>query len=146
MAVLDHHGMRTVLDERGVNTQGMAAEKLREELKKFDDFRLSPTILEELIAARNHVCLYLPRFHCELNPIERVWCHAKKHTRANCNGSLLRLRKVVPEGLSSCSKDMMSKFFLTCIDYERAYRIGNACHTVDKIVKKYKSHRKIQSC
>lgn len=135
-------GMRTVLEERGINTKGMTADKLREELKKFDDFRFSPTILEEVVAARNHVCLYLPRFHCELNPIERCWCHSKKHTRANCNGSIIRLRKVVPEGLSMCSKEMIWKFFATCIDYENAYRKGDTCSTVDKTVKKYKSHRK----
>lgn len=133
-------GMRTVLEERGVNTKGMIAEKLREELMILDF-----PILEEVIAARNHICLFIPRFHCELNPIERSWCHSKKYTREHCTGTF-RFRKVVPEGLSTCSKDMIRKFFATCIDYEDAYRQGDTCFTVDTTVKKYKSHRKIQSC
>ena len=34
-----------------------------------------------------NVCLFYPKFHCELSPIERVWCRSKKHTRAYANGS-----------------------------------------------------------
>ena len=31
--------MKSVLEERGVNTKGMNAAKMREELNKFDDFK-----------------------------------------------------------------------------------------------------------
>ncbi len=51
----------------------------------------------------------LPKNFTELNPIERVWCHSKKHTRAYANGSIVRLRKLVPEGLDSCTTDMIKK-------------------------------------
>ena len=136
-------GMRRVVEERGVCTRGMNAARMREELKKFADFSCSLSIVEEVIAERNHMCLFLPRFHCELNPIERCWCHAKKHTRAHCNGSIIRLRKIVPEGLATVSMDMITRFFLTCNDYENAYRLGHTCNTVDGIVKQYKSHRRV---
>ncbi len=39
-------GMKLVLEERGVNTKGMNATKMREELNKLDDFRNKITILE----------------------------------------------------------------------------------------------------
>ena len=94
-------GMKGVLEERGVDVTGMNAAHLREELKKFADFGFSLSILEELISRRDHMCQFLPRFHCELNPIERCWCHARKHTRSHCTGSIVRLRKIVPQGLET---------------------------------------------
>ena len=104
-------GMKMVLEERGVDTHGMNAAQMQLELKKFPDFQQSTTIVEEIITGKGHLCQFLPSFHCELNPIERVWCHAKKYIRAHCNGSIVRLRKIVPEGLATVSKDMISRFF-----------------------------------
>ncbi len=83
------------------------------------------------------------KYHCELNPIERNWCHAKKHTRAHCNGSIVRLRKIVPEGLESVNAELMLKIFRTCRDYEQAYREGHNGKEVEKVVKKHKSHRRV---
>ena len=34
------------------------------------DFQEQKNSLEELVEARGHVCLFLPKFHCELNFIE----------------------------------------------------------------------------
>lgn len=89
---------------------------------------------------------FYPKFHCELSPIERVWCHSKKHTRAYANGSIIRLRQLVPEGLNSVTTDMIQKFFRTCRDYERAYREGLQGKAVEEKVKLYKSHRRVNSC
>ena len=66
-------GMKLVLDVKGLN-----AEKMRKKLSKFEDFSCQMTLLEGLVRSKGHVCLYLPKYHCELNPIERNWCHAKK--------------------------------------------------------------------
>ena len=57
--------------------------------------------------------MYIPKFHCELNPIESCWCHAKKHTRAHCNGSIVRLRKIIPEAFDTITMDMIARFFLS---------------------------------
>jgi transposase len=34
--------------------------------------------LQVLIEKRGHICLFLPKFHCELNPIEMVWAQIKR--------------------------------------------------------------------
>jgi hypothetical protein len=129
-------GMRAVLEERGVDTYRMKADKMREELWKFDDFSCDGVpLVEEMMVGRGHMCQFLPRFHCELNPIERCWWHAKRYTRAHCNGSIIRLRKIVPEGLASVSKELIHRFFLTCKDFEKAYNNGYTCNTVDQQVK-----------
>ena len=77
------NGMKRVL-ERGVNTNGMNANKMKE-LNKFENFK--------------------NKFHCELSAIERCWCHAKKHTRAHANGTITRLRTIIPEGLNTCTNN-----------------------------------------
>ncbi len=45
--------------------------------------------------------LFLHKFHCELNAIKRVWGHAKRFTRANCDYTFKSLRKTVPEAMDS---------------------------------------------
>ena len=136
-------GMKLVLEERGVDTTGMKTNEMRDILKGFDDFKASKTILEEYIEMRGHLCLYIPKYHCELSPIERVWCFAKKHTRAYADGRITKLRKIVPEGLSLCSTPTIQKYFATCRDYEQAYKNGSTGKDVDLQVKVYKSHRRV---
>ena len=128
-------GMKRVLEERGVDTKGMNAIKMREELGQHPDFSNPKTILEELIEERGHMCIFLPKFHCELNAIERCWCHAKKYTIQYANGSIIRLRKIVPESLQTCTPDVICKYFKTCRDYMRANRGGYDCTNVDSAVK-----------
>lgn len=87
--------------------------------------------------------MFYPKFHCELSPIERVWCQAKKYTRAYADGTITRLRKIVPEGLDSVTLCQIHKFFRTCRDYEKAYQDGGSGKDVEERVKIYKSHRRV---
>ena len=85
-------------------------------MNEFADFCSQHTILEELVHSRGHICLYLPKYHCELNPIERNWCHAKKISRQYVDGTIVKLRKVVPTSLETATVEMLNKFFRTCCD------------------------------
>lgn len=136
-------GMKMVLEERGVDTSKLVAESMRQKLQTYSDFANPKTLIEELVERRGHLCYFLPKFHCEMNPIERCWCHAKKHTRALANGSIVRLRKTVPEGLESVSLEMIQKFFSTARAFELCYRQGCTAKDVDQKVKKYQSHRRV---
>ena len=107
------------------------------------DFQDHTTILEEEVRCRGHIYVYLPKFHYELNPIEPEWCHSKKHTRGHCNGTITRLRRIVPESLSLVTTDTIGCFFTKCRDYEAAYRDGHTFTSVDEAVKMYKSHRRL---
>ena len=42
-----------------------------------DDFVNEKPLLQHYLEGRGHVCLFLPKFHCELNPIELLWGYAK---------------------------------------------------------------------
>jgi len=41
-------------------------------LSNQDDFRQQDSLLEQKTKARGHFYIFLPKFHCELNPIEMV--------------------------------------------------------------------------
>ena len=42
-------------------------------LSQQDDFKNQPSILKTFIHSREHEHIFLPKFHCELNPIEMVF-------------------------------------------------------------------------
>ena len=63
-------GMKLVLQERGIDVKGMTADKMRHTLASFPDFSCQMTILEEVVRSKGHICLFFPKYHCELNPIE----------------------------------------------------------------------------
>jgi hypothetical protein len=41
-------------------------------LSQQEDFMDQESMLETLIKSAGHLCLFLPKFHCKLNPIEMV--------------------------------------------------------------------------
>jgi len=77
-------GLKQVLEERGFDVSGMRAKCkpvcpfenesccMARLLSKQDDFLHQPTMLETVIKAAGHEIIFLPKFHCELNPIEMV--------------------------------------------------------------------------
>jgi len=42
-----------------------------------EDFPTERPLVQLLIEDAGHICLFLPRFHCELNPIEMLWGYGK---------------------------------------------------------------------
>jgi hypothetical protein len=78
-------GLKQALEERGFDVTGMPAKCspvcpiendnccMARLLSKQDDFRLQESLLEQKIKAKGHQCIFLPKFHCELNPIEMVY-------------------------------------------------------------------------
>ena len=137
--------LKLVLEERGINTKGMNTKKLPDELSKDDNLQNVKMLLEEKIESRGHICLYFPKFDCELNTIEWCSCHTKKFTRAHTNATTTRLRTIVLKALNTCKTELISKFYCTCWDYIKAYDEGHTCKEVDEAVKLYKSDRRIFS-
>ena len=137
-------GMRKVLEERGDNVTGMKADDMRKTLKSMHDFKYEKTKVEKLVTDRGHRCIFIPKYHCELNPIERVWGHAKQYTRTHCDYSFRGLKRTIGPALNSVSTDLMRKYFRRVREYVRAYREGHkAGPEVEKALKEYKSHRRV---
>ena len=43
------------------------------------DFKHEKTAIEHFMQDKGQRAIYLTKFHCELNPIERVWGEAKRY-------------------------------------------------------------------
>ena len=59
------------------------------------------TKLEKLLMRHDYDGFFIPKFHCELNPIERVSAHSKKYTRAHCDYSFNGLEVTINPALNS---------------------------------------------
>ena len=139
-------GMKTILEERAINISSMKADDMQTVLSFHDDFRTEKTLVEKCLSDEGQKVVFLPKFHCVLNAIERVWCQAKCHSRQYTNYMLVRLRNIVNPALDSVSTDLIRKYFRKVGDYERAYIEGKkAGKEVESAVKVYKSHCRVFS-
>ena len=64
-------GLIQILKERGKYRNGMKLDEMRAELASHQDFKEEKTRIEHFLNRRGHGCILLPKFHCEINPIER---------------------------------------------------------------------------
>ena len=118
-------GLVEVLTERGCYTKGMKVDNMRKEIASHPDFANEKTKLEHYINSRGHAFLFIPKYHCELNPIERCWSQAKRHTRAYCNYCITGLRRNIPEGLDRVTTDNIKNYFRRTRDYMYGYLLGH---------------------
>ena len=110
------------------------------------DFLAQLCWLEEVITAAGHKAIFLPKFHPELNAIERYWGCLKKCTRWCCDDSLYSLRKNVNFFLNTdkqCDLTRIRKYYRICWRYMDAYSKGMSAELAKFAVTKYKSHRMI---
>ena len=56
------------------------------------DFREQGGRLEEELQAAGQLVMFYPKFHWELNFIEKFWCAAKWYARENCECTFADLR------------------------------------------------------
>ena len=111
-------------------------------LANHDDFRDEKTVVENFFLSKCHKVHFIPKFHSEMNPIERVRGQAKRYTRAHTNFTIPGLRNIIEPGLYSVSVDLIRK--CKARESERAYREGHqAGMEVEMALKQYKSHRRI---
>ena len=128
-------GMWKVLVERGIDTERMNAQDMRIILSHHDDFKREQTVVEKYLSDRGHMVLFIRKFHCELNPIERVWGQAKVFTRKFTNFTFKHLREIINPSLDSVSVDTIRKYYRKGEEYENVYREGKAAGKEVSLVK-----------
>ena len=141
-------GAALILEERGINTQTLKLADMKIVLSFHEDFRDERSALHNLVEGRGHMVMFLPKFHCELNGIERVWGHAKRYTRAHCDYRFDSLRRTVPEALNSISCETIANYIRRSRSYMFSYLKGSQPgkemeKEVQKFGKEYKSHRRV---
>ena len=101
---------------------------------------------QETIEAANHLCLFLPKFHCELNFIEFFWGVVKKYLRDNCDYTFDTLKENLPKALRSVHIHTIRRWEHRIFRWIEAYRSGLGTREAQVQVRKfsstmYKSHR-----
>lgn len=132
-------GMKQVLEERGINTTTLVADDMRTILKNHADFQSEKPRIINYLESVGHTALFLPKFHPDINPTERVWAQSKRYTRAYCKYTLPSLRSTIPEGLDYFTLENIRNFHRKCRNYMFAYFEGHVAGTkLEEQVKKYK--------
>jgi hypothetical protein len=85
---------------------------------------LKQLIGQDVIEPMGHMCIFLPKFHCELNFIEFFWGVIKKFLHDNCDYMFAMLKENMPKALASvqCSIICLLEHCMHC--WMNAYRLG----------------------
>lgn len=103
------------------------------------DFLCEKSMLEEYLEEAGHICRFIPKFHCEFNPIEMYWGWVKRSqylvsladlyaylTRTGfrylADGTFTTGKVLLPELLDSCEPKTIRAFFRKSWRYMDAYR------------------------
>lgn len=139
-------GLKSILMERGLLTKNHITQKeMVGILSQQPDFVEQKEWLSEEVVKTGHLIDYFPKFHCELNCIERVWGYSKRIVRGECDYTIESLRLNVPKAINSIPPDTMKRFFRSSFRYIQAYKDGENLTAAQVIhsVRKYRSHRKV---
>ena len=150
-------GMRQVLQERDlwIDSMKMKCQDIcqvnccaKQLLEVQPDFQEPHSLVQEVIEAAGHLCIFLPKFHCELNFIEYFWGATKKYLRDNCDYTFTTLQKNLPKALESVTVETIRKWEHRMWRWLDAYDGGLAAREAQLHVqkfssRKYKSHRRV---
>ncbi|KZV70014.1 hypothetical protein PENSPDRAFT_632253 [Peniophora sp. CONT] len=153
-------GMQRVLVERGLFRRGMLMQCKEgcdddatdccatRTLSLQPDFKQQKSLVQETIEGAGHICIMLPKYHCEINFIEYFWGAVKRYLREHCDYTFNTLRANLPTALQSVSKLLIRKWEHRSWRFIDAYAGGLNAKDAQFQVKKYSSrtyasHRRI---
>lgn len=130
-------GMKVVLEERGLSrpklrmlcpkntcnfeTHDCCARRI---LENQPDFKAQHSLVQETIEAAGHLCLFLPKYHCELNFIEFFWGAVKKYLRDHCDYTFDTLKANMPKAMESVLRETIRRWEHRVHRWISAYRDG----------------------
>ena len=131
------------------------------------DFKAERPLLQSIIEDAGHACLFLPKFHCELNPIELLWAYIKQgkflfallfsliklisgfcmhqtgadyQRQSHTCTTWKQFQALFERAHCSCPLTPIEKPFQN-IDYQHsAYKLGLRVPEAQRSIKKYSSH------
>ena len=81
------------------------------------------TRLEELAANYDVKIKFCPKFHCEMNAIEGVWCHQKQFIRKRTDQTYPTLLRLISESRTNFKNENIAMKL-----FRRFWRVLNAYH------------------
>jgi hypothetical protein len=116
--------------------------------------------IEEMITGRGHLCIFLPKFHCELNPIEMVssyfflslcdsqslqyWGWCKHQYREEYKETFADAKRVMWGCLDACLVEVIRCFFNWSWRFMSAYWQGLTGKAAEWAMHKQKSHQQVR--
>ncbi|PVF96678.1 hypothetical protein CPB86DRAFT_827048 [Serendipita vermifera] len=124
---------------------------LRRMLSMQSDFRDEKCLLHkgrryqqlQIIADAGHKCIFLPKFHRDLNPIEHYWKWAKRYFREQYDGNFANSKEMFEEALDACPGEVIRGFFQHADRYANVYRLGATGPLAKYAVRRYMLYRTI---
>ena len=112
-------------------------------LQQHEDFMAQKNAVEETILAAGHKVIFLPKFHPELNFIERFWAHCKRWLRKHCMYTMSGLWENLPRVFSTdiTPVTLIRKFARTSWRWMDVYRRGLPPDISAFCAKQYHGHR-----
>ncbi|KAJ3004691.1 hypothetical protein NUW54_g4694 [Trametes sanguinea] len=151
----DAKGLQQVLEERGFDVHKLRAKCspvcpfestgccMARLLSQQDDFKNQKSMLELVIEKAGHACIFLPKFHCELNPIEMYWGWCKYRYREVIKKNFEEAKQLAHRVLDSCPTDVIRRFINKSWRFMSAYRKGLTGQAAAWAVRKQKQHRQV---
>lgn len=108
------------------------------------DFLAQREWLREVVEDRGHKIIFFPKYHCELNYIEKVWGWLKSYLRRHCTYKFKDLQTLLPKVI----KEQLPLPFIRraerhCFRMMSGYRQGFEGPLLDFTMRQYTSHRRI---
>ncbi|KAF9498601.1 hypothetical protein BDN71DRAFT_1530368 [Pleurotus eryngii] len=148
-------GLKSVLEERGFNITKLRAKCspvcpfenqdccMARLLSQQDDFKNQPSMVESLITNAGHYCIFLPKFHCELNPIEMYWGWCKYRYREADKKTFEEAKQAAICCLDGCPAEVIRRFINRSWRFMSAYRLGLTGRAAEWAVRKQRQHRSV---
>ena len=105
------------------------------------DFLAQRSLVQETIEAAGHLCIFLPKFHCELNFIEYFWGAVKHYLCEHCNYTHAGLQENLPKALASVDISTIRKWGTEWSDGWKLTEVVKMLRRLSLLVKQFSSHR-----
>lgn len=91
------------LVDKSVEEREMRLDEMRNKLRDHPAFE-EITRLEQLAIKYGVKIIWCPKYHCELNPIEGMWCEMKRHVRKFNDQNFEKFKSLIDEAQKQFSK------------------------------------------
>ena len=117
-------GLLAIAKELGLidDEQNPKLAELRDIVSRHPAFD-SKTKLDRLAAQYDVKIIWCPKFHCELNPIEGLWCYSKQHVRSENEQDFSKLLDIIKQSFqkyqeSTVNAKLWNRFWEALSMYE----------------------------
>lgn len=122
----------------GGRRQRCCAVRVFSELKAFKEVLNK---VEQIFKDAGHVCIFLPKYHPELNAIERHWGYIKHLLRLHCEYKLSHMLKILPGTMSGVPLEFIRAWSRVKWLYVAAYDEGLVDYLETRDLTEWGKHR-----